>query len=100
MKGLERAGSESTPSRPPGLVAVNAPFAPVKNFQMTSVEKDSVLLEWETPKFGLVTNYRIKVCVADDFCSGGNYMVDETCSPLCTCLADGKPSCGDGKEDS
>ena len=99
MKGLERAGSESTPSRPPGLVAVNAPFAPVKNFQMTSVEKDSVLSEWETPKFGLVKSYRVKVCVADDFCSG-NYMVDKTCSPLCICLADDKPSCGDCKEDS
>ena len=79
-------------------IAVNAPFAPVNNFQVTSVEKDSVLLGWETPKFGYVTSYRVKVCVADDYCSGGRYMVDNKCSPLCACLADGTPSCADGTE--
>jgi hypothetical protein len=87
-EGFGKGGvGKGTPIRPPGFLAVNAPFAPVENFQMTSVEKDSVPSEWETPKFGLVKSYRVKVCVADDFCSGRNYMVDNTYSPLCICLA-------------
>ena len=79
-------------------VPVNAPFASVDNFKVTAVGNDSIVLGWDTPRFGLVTEYRVKVCVAADYCSGGNYMAHSQCSSLCTCINDGTPSCGDGSE--
>ena len=79
-------------------VPVNAPFAKVENFEVSSVTEDSVSLRWETPKFGLVTQYLLKICVSADYCRMGKYRVASGCSELCICQDDGNPTCGFGPE--
>jgi hypothetical protein len=79
-------------------IPVNAPYTPIENFRVTSVDEDSVVLGWNTPTFGLVTQYRIRLCVADDYCIGGKWRVASMCSPLCVCNDDGTPTCADGTE--
>ena len=79
-------------------VPVNAPFANIGDFRVTEVGKDSVEVGWGMPSFGLVTQYRIRICAAADYCIGGKWRVAPGCSPLCVCDDSGQPVCADGTE--